>query len=388
MKNVTLTQKLSGQSHKLIVDGEIWEDTWGYKGLHTERMIAGIRETSLSKIAKLTVRQLLSHFERVTLDLPNNEASPYGLHGWEFNEIVVRMDRVDDRGHAPLRCEVYFEFENWSNTYTIVDLAQTIQVVLAEHPELPLKYWTPYDSIAEGFGVEGAADLDDTIEHVLLLEKDLLDLSKLIEAHIEEQERRRLFKYIGEAPPPRKVTVLFSFPAPVKNACEQYLLYFGQFLSDLGVEAETQLSETAARVLFSVTPKDAMQALTQIRDALETYLRLPYLPEFQRTAGQFHDPSVAQLQANVLHFQSQVVLAKSMLQAMDATIRAKDTEIGLLRGMIDLRGYVAMPKKSHEESDSEPLIGDVVRVKKYTLKFLELDFPAILRKLKRRVSGT
>lgn len=370
------------------MDGEPWEDSWGSQAVHAERMLAGFRGTSLSKIAKLTVRQLSAHFKQVTLDLPNNEASPYGLYGWEFNEIDVRLDRADDRGHAPLLCDVYLEFENWSNTYTIADLAQAIQDVLAEHPELPLKYWTRYDSIAEGFGVQGAARLDDTIEHVLLLQKDLLDLSKLVEAHIEEQQRRRLFENLGEAPPPRKVSVLSSFPAPVKSACEQYLLYFGQFLSDLGIQVETELAETAARVLFSVTPNDAMQALTQIRDALETYLRLPFLPEFPVTAGQFHDPAVAQLRANVLHLQSQIVLAKSILQLKDATIQAKDTEIELLKGTIDLRGYVARSKTSHEESGSEPLITGVVSVKKYTLKFLEFDFPAILRKLKRRFSDT
>jgi hypothetical protein len=285
-----------------------------------------------------------------------------------------------------LLCDVYFEFENWSNTYTIANLAQSIQDVLAEHPELPLKYWTRDDFFVDGFGVQGVARLDDTIEHVLLLGKELLELSKLVEAHIEEQQRRDLFENLGEAPPPRRISVLFSFPAPVKSACEQYLLYFGQFLSDLGIQTETELAESAARVLFSITPSEATQALTQIRYALDTYLRLPFLPEFPARAGQFHDPAVAQLQANVLHLQSQIVLAKSMLQLKDATIQTKDTEITLLRGTIDLRGYLARPRKSHEESDSEPLVTGVVSVKKYKLKFLEFDFPAILRKLKRRFS--
>ena len=386
MKNVTLTKKILGQSQKLIVDGEVWEDSSGHKAAHTERMSAGFRGTSLSKIAKLTVRQLSAHFEQVTLDLANNEASPYGLYGWEFNSIDVRMDRTDDQGHVPLVCDVYLDSYDWSNTYTIADLAQAIQDVLAEHPELPLKHWARHDSIVEGFGVQGTARLDDTIEHVLLLGKDLLDLGKLVEAHIEEHQRRKFEDYLGEAPPPRRVSVLFSFPAPVKSACEQYLLYFGQFLNDLGIQAETELAETAARVLFSVTPNEATQALTRIRDALETYLRLPFLPEFPETASQFHDPAVAQLRANVLHLQSQIVLAKSILQLKDATIQAKDTEIELLKGTIDLRGYLARPKKSHEESGSEPLITGVVSVKKYTLKFLELDFPAILRKLKRKFS--
>jgi hypothetical protein len=53
---------------------------------------------------------------------------------------------------------------------------------------------------------------------------------------------------------PSAVTAVFEFPAPIKSACEQYLLYFAQFLRDLGIEAEAELKEEAGRVLFSVTP--------------------------------------------------------------------------------------------------------------------------------------
>lgn len=384
MKNVELTPGNASQPRKLIVDGEVWEDSSGRRGAHGERMYASFRGASLRRITKLTVRELSAHFENVGIGLPDNDASPYGPWGWEFNWISVGMDRVNDQGYVPWECETYFQFENWSNTYTITDLAQAIQDVLAKHPELPLEYWTR-GSVGEGFGVKGSVRLDDTIERVLLLEKDFLELGKLVEAHIERHDRERFEDYIGGALPPHKVSVYFSFPAPVKTACEQYLLYFGQFLSDLGIQVEAELTETAARVLFSVTPNDATQALTQIRDALETYLRLPFLREFSVTASQFHDPAVAQLRANVLHLQSQIVLAKSILQLKDATIQAQDAEIEYLKGIIDLRDYKTRPTQKNEEPDTEPLITGIVSVKKYPLKFLEFDFPAILRKLKRRL---
>ncbi len=254
MKNVTLTKEPLGKSHRLIVDGEVWEDSWG--STHDGKYLAGLRGTSLSKVAKLTLQEVSKHFIQITLDLPIDEASLYGWCGWEFNEIEVRLDRVDDQGHVPLISEVYYEFEYWSNPYTIADVAQSMQDVLANHPEFPLKYWTRHGSLVEGFGVQGAARHEDTNEHVLLLGKDLLDLSKLVENHVFENQ-------FGEAAP-KSVSVLFSFPTSVKSACEQYLLYFGQFLSDLGIQTQTELAEKAARVLFSVTPIDATQALSQI----------------------------------------------------------------------------------------------------------------------------
>jgi hypothetical protein len=70
------------------------------------------------------------------------------------------------------------------------------------------------------------------------------------------------------------------FPPAIRTACEQYLLYFVQFLEDLGVSATAEIKEDAKRVLFSVTPTDGCAALQQIREALEVYLKLPEMPEF------------------------------------------------------------------------------------------------------------
>jgi DNA-binding transcriptional regulator LsrR (DeoR family) len=74
------------------------------------------------------------------------------------------------------------------------------------------------------------------------------------------------------------VQLSFDFPKEVRIACEQYLLYFGQFLSDLGVSADTAITHEAGKVLFTVTPTDRDTALEKIREALDTYLQLPSQP--------------------------------------------------------------------------------------------------------------
>jgi hypothetical protein len=83
-----------------------------------------------------------------------------------------------------------------------------------------------------------------------------------------------------------------------------------------------------------------------------------------------------QLRANVLHLQSQIVLAKSLLQLKDPTIQAQNTEIELLKGKIDLGTFFERTKNRQDETSSEPLIKRVVSVRKCELKFLEFDFPA------------
>src|SRR5688500_5103489 len=47
------------------------------------------------------------------------------------------------------------------------------------------------------------------------------------------------------------LVTLFRFPPAVRAACEQYLVYFGQFLEDLGIRATTDLRHReAGDVLF------------------------------------------------------------------------------------------------------------------------------------------
>jgi hypothetical protein len=70
----------------------------------------------------------------------------------------------------------------------------------------------------------------------------------------------------------------FNFPEEIKTPCEQYLLYFAQFLQDLGINATSNLKEEAGKVLFSVTPTDDVEALDKIREALAVYLNLPSSP--------------------------------------------------------------------------------------------------------------
>ncbi len=74
------------------------------------------------------------------------------------------------------------------------------------------------------------------------------------------------------------ISVFFGFPDKLKVSCEQYILYFTQFLQDLGINATSNLKEEAGKVLFSVTPTDDVEALDKIREALAVYLNLPASP--------------------------------------------------------------------------------------------------------------
>lgn len=181
----------------------------------------------------------------------------------------------------------------------------------------------------------------------------------------------------------------FHFPSAISTACEQYLLYFVQFLADLGIQADAEVQHKAAEVLFRVTPAEGREALERVREALDAYLRLPTDPSFAVVAAQEHDLAVRQLEANVFHLQGQLSIARAVLQAKDAQIEALELSNFRLRqisgGEVQTRGQGGVPAGGEE--DTEAIIPGVVSVKEVEKGGLVFHAPEILRKLKRRFGG-
>jgi hypothetical protein len=114
---------------------------------------------------------------------------------------------------------------------------------------------------------------------------------------LDREARASLLSKLRE----HSLLTFFDFPEEVRIPCEQYLLYFIQFLKDLGVEATGEIQQEAGQVLFSVTPTDRDTALDKIRVALEIYMRLPSSPISDSSSGEI----VAQrLEANIYHLSS------------------------------------------------------------------------------------
>ena len=116
-----------------------------------------------------------------------------------------------------------------------------------------------------------------------------------------------------------------DFPKEVRTYCEQYLLYFIQFLQDLGIDATSEIKHASGRVLFTVTPHNENEALDKIRTALNIYLRLPSNPVSNDPSNEI---AVQRLESSVLRLQSDLRLASAELQAKNATLEAQQIIIG------------------------------------------------------------
>jgi hypothetical protein len=76
---------------------------------------------------------------------------------------------------------------------------------------------------------------------------------------------------------------------------------------------------------------------------------------------------------------------QSVVQAKDATIAALEERNVVTQERLDLRGFLPSPNSASKvQQDREEIINDLVAVKKFDWKFIEVNVPEILRKLKRR----
>ena len=146
-------------------------------------------------------------------------------------------------------------------------------------------------------------------------------------------------------------TFTFDFLPEFSTACEQYLLYFHDFLTEVGIAAKTDLSHEAGKVLFTVTPEGPDDALGKISQALRIYRHLPVI------ADTSFDPSdsiaVQVLGAQIKHLESQLMHAMAALECKQKTIE-------LLIGQDQLP--LMLIQSYEHKPDEEELFGGLIKV--------------------------
>jgi hypothetical protein len=182
------------------------------------------------------------------------------------------------------------------------------------------------------------------------------------------------------------LVTFFSFSPGTEVACKQYLIYFAQFLADMGVEAETEFEQEDKVTILKVIPKDKNESLQKIKEALDAYLYAA-TPESSTALirESSNDIAFLQWQANILHLQGQLTLYKSIISAKDAEIAAKTDHIEMLKlSTFQISNQIALenPKKSVEH---EQIIPGVVSVSKMEIKGVTINLAEIVKRLKRTI---
>lgn len=287
-------------------------------------------------------------------------------------------------GSDPSALRLRFEFDpdllNWAQPWGIQAVVNALQASAHQDAASTLEVDSLFDEVAYFWCDVKLPSNDESLSDVLARYTPAVQQA-FADAH----------DLLIQSSAADKLVTRFAFPDSIRNACEQYLLYFAQFIRDLGVETETGVTEDAGSVLFSVRPLDGPDALHRVRDALNVYLGLPTDPTLERAVEGLTDIAVHQLHANVLHLRSQIALAHAVMQAKDATIDALRLSnvclyqiTGHSSGMRVIQGPV---DTGITDTKSEPLLGEYVAVRSLEVKGLTINLPALLRSLKRRFTN-
>lgn len=292
-----------------------------------------------------------------------------------LHEVTVYRD-----GSGQVYAVILFQYDtdNWKRLWSITEHRDEFKRTVQKQTSLGISL-TPASIMEEvlDIGAEEISlyfpveDINATIEEEARKHSGIIGrIHELTEISLNEM-------LLGES-----VVLQFDFPEEVKIPCEQYLIYFVQFLKDLGVEATAELQHEAGQVLFAVTPTDQDTALDKIRAALEIYLRLSASP-INDSSALNNEIAVQRLIGEIQSLQSRLTLARAEIQFKDKTIEAQQFIIDRQRLSGDvmlesLKNVTPQPPKE----DKEELLGGIVEITKYEGKGVNVNFAEVFRRLK------
>jgi hypothetical protein len=357
---ITIKKVDEAKAYAMYVNGERVED----EDVHLFRAFDGVMWVTVydfevcQKIMKFQIRDLDAWLGQMDFRI-----------GYGFDGLREEFRIESSNGAVFSSFEYDMDIDEWKNPWSMREFGEEVEKIVQESDLRDGVFELKDEDVIGGFRVKFPVHDDGVvIEEEMDRNSDIvIDIIRTVEKNLMVQS--------GEG----SIVALFKFSENTRVACEQYLLYFVQFLKDLGVDANSQLRHESEDVLFSVTPADGKEALEKIRQALEIYLRLPGEAGLQNPMNYGAEIEVQRLLANIQHLNGQLMLAQAIVQAKDATIEAKDiTILRLTQGQI----YLNSPPSQQEQKDKEDLLGGVVSLKPYEGTGFDINLPVIFRKLR------
>lgn len=300
---------------------------------------------------------------------------------YTFDEVVTSIwiypsDKSNLRINPPKISLAYApDYENWNKPYHFTTYCQVMSLAVkaTNNPDISYRESGVYGEIDSIHITSPYSSPDLPIAH---------EIEKRLESflHIHRKVESSLTTQLSS----NVITLPFSFPEEASIACEQYLIYFIQFLHDLGVEATHELKHEAGQSLFSVIPKNPDEALDKIRLALQVYLNLP-MTSIENFSTIENDIAIQRLMGEIQSLESRLSLARAEIQFKDATIETQNFLIArqrLLSGKI-MADSLQQETQSSTNKDKEKVLDGLAEITVYEGKGVNINLPEVFRRLKR-----
>lgn len=345
----------------LVIDGIVDDDSYVSDDVAPHLYAKLYNEEAIEALKNYSIKEINLIFDSIGYDLD--------LESWDewIRVDVKNKDFIQKKPHIRFDLQLQ-DWEHWAKPWSIASVAEQIKFNVQAYTNQELEYWQDDDdSVLNGFGIDYypsdlSLTLTQTFEIVLPIIIDIFN--KTNKSLLTSLDQDAVLTY-------------FQFPEELKTACKQYLVYFAQFIADLGIEVDSEIKDELNHILFKITPKDRTESLERIQKVLAIYLDAPNNTTFQNELSRENEIAAKQWEANIYHLKSQLALATSVIQAKEATIEMLQLSNYQYRQLIE--------DHSTKQAEKEEVIEGVLAVDKLEGYGFSINLAEILRRLKRIV---
>lgn len=286
-------------------------------------------------------------FIKISLDESYNLAT---IEEKDSSEISIEKEK----DKYIIKCNFQYDYEYWNRNYTIPEIVSYLSKVTSEKQNILFNI-NDTETTLNGFNFSKEIEFTDRILRDEISEF-MIEIREIFKESYEYLERSNK----------SSVSIQFNVNDSIKTACMQYLIYFTQFLEDIGIDSKAEIKEDVNRILFEVEPNDKTIALKRIKEALAIYISLIDCEELQ-FYNDYSNVAVMQLQSNIYHLKSQLMLAKTIIDQQRISIE-----------------LLSSVKVNSEEKDEISLLGGAVKLKEFECKGVTINPAKVLNLLKRK----
>ncbi|MFL9812243.1 hypothetical protein D7241_03170 [Stutzerimonas sp. VN223-3] len=177
-----------------------------------------------------------------------------------------------------------------------------------------------------------------------------------------------------------KIIARFNFSTGVETSCTRYLVYFIEFLRDLGIDSNSTVTRRGHETLFSIEPTDKDTSLRTIKEALVIYLSLP---ELEPPLASNHQEPIIQLKLEKLISEVTNIKSENRVQAALLSLQTeKITNLSQELAKIKTpRNSLVSVSSDNKTQSSDMFFGGFIKLGRFQYLGIELDWSSLKRRL-------
>ncbi len=266
-----------------------------------------------------------------------------------------------------VKMTISFDWENWDNPIKIYEFLELYKEELNN-------YFPSSFSIYKDEGFARVLYKLDITEGVIL-PKIQSSIKKAKESYDE-----LIIKIIRNKSSEIFVKV-FNFPEGYESICSQYLIWFGEFLKNFGINVNVSTENDLNTTKLIVSPKNATVLTTEIENLFYKYLSLPYVEYLPSTTNtlSIEDKIKYQILANQIEFY------KMQIQMKDSVLEMKEVTISGLKDSIEKHKKELLLISSMKDSKDIEMLRGVLSIGDIKWGAVKFSPKKLLEKLKKKV---